>query len=336
MNNNTRIYWQRILIILTCFYGYFSLTAHGAIFRVNNNLPENITNRLFNQIQTALNHFSVVNGDTIMVEGSSLPYNGFNCSKRVIIIGPGYFLNENLGINALTTNARINDYCFFNNGSQGSFLIGMEINNYRMRIQTSNIYIIRCKVEVSFYGDAGNIVNNCKIIGSYINYIQGYSSLYNNNISVINSIIVQDESGLNYLNYDNNNLIGNFLWKITASTFRNNILVHRDATVNIIAQTNQNNLAPNQQFGTANGNIAYEPGNTFVGGTSTDGKYVIKAGSPYLTAGTNASQPGIFGGSEPYKLSGLPPIPIIYELTVPETGSTTQGLNISLKIRNAN
>ena len=80
------------------------------------------------------------------------------------------------------------------------------------------------------------------------------------------------------------------------------------------------------------------PNNLFVGGTSSDGKYAIKTNSPYFTAGLGGTQPGIFGGSilDQYKLSGIPAIPIIYELNVPGTGSTASGLNINVKIRGAN
>ncbi len=310
-------------------------SASATVFRVNNALTENITGRLFKEIQTAHDHFSVRNGDTLMVESSAATYNGFTCTKRLVIIGPGYFLGENAGVNGVVAGAKINDNCRFNPGSDGSYFIGMELQ-YALYIAASNIYVIRCKGDFNLYGySVQTTTSNCKIVSSYCENITGYT--FNSNVSITNCVIGADYSGIQYATYENNILVGkNRTWQISAGTFRNNILIDRDVKVDIKSPNIQNNLAPNEQFGTANGNRAYEPDDLFVGGTSSDGKYHIKTNSPYIAAGYNGTQPGIFGGSEPYSLSGVPPIPIIYELNVPGTGSAASGLNINVKIRGAN
>ena len=206
---------------------------------------------------------------------------------------------------------------------------------FRVNIYTSNIFCIRSKMATIYF----NInISNCKITMSYVKDISSFRA--GSNISITNCVIENDDSGIDYATYENNILTGinyrlNAL-KISAGTFRSNILLDRDAKVDIKSPNSQNNLAPNEQFGTANGNRAYEPANLFIGGTSSDGKYQIKATSPYVKAGFGGTQPGIFGGSEPYVLSGIPPIPIIYDLNVPGSGSTATGLNINVKIRGAN
>ncbi|GAB3989934.1 hypothetical protein GCM10028807_16000 [Spirosoma daeguense] len=272
-----------------------------------------------------------------MVEGSPTIYGALTCTKRLVIIGPGYFLGENPNSNSIVTSARIGGFCTFNSGSANSYIIGMEvISGYGFRLYTSNIYVIRCKGEVSFNGSPGNTISNCKVVGSYCSEITCFSSQYNANASVTNCIILRDASGINYLNYEHNVLVGSSAWNISAGTFRSNILVDATVSANITSSTIQNNLAQNGQFGTTNGNINYNPANLFVGGASSDGRYQIKSASPYLNAGHNGTQPGIFGGTDSYRLSGTPTVPVIYELTVPGTGSTSQGLSISVKIRNAN
>lgn len=323
------------LLTLTVLFSMAIGSASATVFRVNNALTENITSGLFKEIQTAHDHFSVRNGDTLMVEGSPIVYDNFICTKRLVIIGPGYFLGENSGVNGVVTSARTNNsYCYFNKGSEGSYLIGIECNY--LYIQTSSIYVIRCKGQIQFSNSSSTPTANCKIANCYCTGINGYFG-YNSNVSVTNCIVLEDNSDLNYLNYENNILVGkNRTWQISAGTFRNNVLIDRDVKVDIKSPNIQNNLAPNQQFGTANGNRAYEPADLFVGGTSSDGKYRIKANSPYIAAGYVGTQPGIFGGSEPYTLSGVPPVPIIYELNVPGTGSAATGLNINVKIRGAN
>lgn len=321
------------LLALTLLLSVSIGSASATVFRVNNGLTENITGRLFKEIQTAHDHFSVRNGDTLMVESSGKTYEGFTCTKRLVIIGPGYFLGDNNGVNSIVASANVNGSVFFNDGSQSSYWIGME-STY-LTTNVNNIYLIRCKTYSVTFSTGSS---NCKITGSYIDYVLGYNP--GSDISVTNCVIKGDNSGILYVNYDNNiitdNNYRNSPLKISAGTFRNNILIDREAKVEIKSPSVQNNLAPNEQFGTANGNRAYEPADLFVGGTSSDGKYRIKANSPYIAAGYNGTQPGIFGGSEPYMLSGVPPIPIIYDLNVPGTGSAASGLNINVKIRGAN
>ncbi|MBO0950906.1 hypothetical protein [Fibrella forsythiae] len=322
------------------FLGLLLLLSTGSVsatvFRVNNGLTQNTSLGLFNQIQTALDDFKFKNGDTLMVESSAIDYRYFTCNKRVVIIGPGYFLGDNIGVNSVAASARLDfTTSTFSPGSEGSYFIGMELN-VPLSIGASNVYILRCKGGFNFSYSSATPTSNCKLIDSYCTEIGG-SATYNSNISVTNCIIGRDNLGSSYLSYDNNILVGkDYTWQITAGTFRNNILIERDAKVDIRSPNFQNNLAQNQQFGTSNGNITYDPANLFVGGTSSDGKYRIKSTSPYITAGYGGTQPGIFGGSEPYMLSGVPPIPIIYELNVPGTGSAAAGLQINVKIRGAN
>ncbi len=315
-------------LTLTVLFSVTIGSASATVFRVNNGLTENKPGGLFNSIQAAHDNNSTRNGDTLMIEGSAKGYDAFTCTKRLVIIGPGYFLGENAGVNGVVTSALINGYSYFNPGSQGSYFIGME-SEYALTISTDNIYIIRCKIPISFSG-----VSNCKLTMSYINGIGGgYSTT---NTSITNCIIGSDYTNTSYSTYENNILVGKSDWRFSAGTFRNNILLERDAKVDIKSPNIQNNLAPNAQFGTDNGNKAYEPSDVFVGTGSSDGKYKIKATSPYIAAGYGGTQPGIFGGAEPYVLSGIPTVPIIYELNVPGTGSAAAGLNINVKIRGAN
>ena len=68
---------------------------------------------------------------------------------------------------------------------------------------------------------------------------------------------------------------------------------------------------------------------------SPDGKYELldDPANLALAAGVWGDECGIFGGSNPYILSGIPPIPSIYELIVPAVGNTLQ---IRIKARTNN
>ena len=89
------------------------------------------------------------------------------------------------------------------------------------------------------------------------------------------------------------------------------------------------------QLPATGGNQVYIAANLFVGatGNSPDGQYKLKPTSPYLTSGYNNTQPGVFGGTQAYVLSGLPPIPSIYEFTADAFGSKQNGLPISIKVK---
>jgi hypothetical protein len=62
-----------------------------------------------------------------------------------------------------------------------------------------------------------------------------------------------------------------------------------------------------------------------------DNGYILKAGSPAIGAGKNGEDCGAFGGGAPYLLSGLAPIPAIYEVTIQPYGTTVIPVNIKAK-----
>jgi len=76
----------------------------------------------------------------------------------------------------------------------------------------------------------------------------------------------------------------------------------------------------------------------FVGpdGNSTDGQWQLERGSPALETGINGEDVGMFGGSSPYMLSGIPSLPHIYFLSAPSVGSATDGLQVRLKVKSTN
>ena len=99
----------------------------------------------------------------------------------------------------------------------------------------------------------------------------------------------------------------------------------------------RNNIHTNAYLPAGNGNINSSPLDLrYVDSGSTDGKWKLKAGSPGIGAGFGGTDCGIFGGSEPYVLSGIPPIPTIYSLTAPAVGEKNTGLPIQIKVKSNN
>ena len=66
---------------------------------------------------------------------------------------------------------------------------------------------------------------------------------------------------------------------------------------------------------------------------SADGRYQLKALSPAIGAGSNGEDCGMFGGTDPYVLSGMPPVPAIYYFNYNFNNST---INVDMKVKSHN
>lgn len=69
---------------------------------------------------------------------------------------------------------------------------------------------------------------------------------------------------------------------------------------------------------------------------SFDKRYQIKQNSPARGFATDGGDCGPYGGPNPYVPSGLPSIPLIYSLGVPDAGTTGGGLPVNVKVRTQN
>jgi len=70
--------------------------------------------------------------------------------------------------------------------------------------------------------------------------------------------------------------------------------------------------------------------------SSPDGKWQLAEGSLAKGAGSSGVDCGIFGGSTPYVLSGIPDLPHIYEADIPATANTGSSFEISIKVKSGN
>jgi len=109
-----------------CAFLLLTIQADAKIWRVNNNSNYNGTTLwgdnyagtssypVFKQITDAVasNLVSSTNGDTLYVEGSTITYTGVSITKKLIIIGPGYFLNENPKVSSDILSANLDNITF--------------------------------------------------------------------------------------------------------------------------------------------------------------------------------------------------------------------------------
>lgn len=348
---------KNLLIVSTLLF--ITNTTFAKIWRVNNNLGIS-TN--FTTLQQANDDVLVLNGDTLHVEGSNLGYGGLNLSKRLIVIGPGYFLGSNPETQAFTVTAKISSTVNFILGSSGSFIQGMDFRNSTIGINASNISIIRnLDIGTTFLGynattgassnvsniiisqnfSMGNIGNATNPIVSNVlitnNFIKGSIIFQPNTTALIQNNVLDPTINLGpsgtVLNTQNclyaNNILVTGVISSAAShnnnTYSNNI-------------SNSTQFTPSGSNSGSNNQTNVSMASVFVGplNPTTDGNWALLNPGPGKNTAQGGGDCGIFGGSSPYVLSGMPAIPSVYFYSLPATGSNTNPLNISSKAKSRN
>lgn len=336
-----------------------AVQAEAKIWRVNNNAGVVAD---FSTISAVISSASVVNGDTIHLEPSATTYTGPTINKQLVIIGNGYFLTGaggNSGLQATTSESTVSDMTFAN-GSAGTKLIGLVLQNnsfvggYNGNV---NITFEKCRftgvAPVNFQNRAeifSNIVlRKCFFTTAASTWQAANATL--NNVTIENSIFASTVAfltGAGTLNFvfRNNHITG---VAILSNAYVANS-VFASASQNTFTSCNvKNNLFVVNQTGVTTGPLSTN-GNNLVSQTLTsiivntgsdDGKFQLAAGSPAIGGGVDISgtKPdcGAFGGTDPYKLSGIPGIPTIYALTVPASiPLATPTMNVTISTRNNN
>ncbi len=343
------------LLLLVC------LNTTAKIWRVNNIVGIAAD---FTALQAA--HDAAAAGDTLHIEGSPNSYSSLNITKRLVIIGPGYYLDENPNTQAFAQTARVGNFNF-QPGSSGSIVMGIDFYSNTVYVYTNDIIIRRNR----FCAPSGNTFDySMGLVGIYYNANIGTSAPVNNviisenfgvrvDINYASTGVLITNNYIGYHGYGGDNTTGQCLvfqanavaivqnnifrrGRITAynSNFSNNIMVAGtfEGTGNLVS----NNLSNAAQFGITNGNQAnVVMTNVFVGtgtGISSDGQWKLKAGSPAIGAGygSTAQNPidvGIYGGATAYKLSGQPPIPAIYFFENQPIGSNSDPVDVTIKVK---
>jgi hypothetical protein len=338
--------------------------AEAKIWRVNNksnyngtalfgnNLGGTASYPVFKEVNNAVTWGATVSGDTIHVEGSTTTYAQAVITKKLAIIGPGYFLTENPKTSNNVLDAKIAQV-LFNTGSSGSQLLGVNTvsagnTGDRIYVNVNDILIKRCRIESDL--ELASAIDGVMIIQNFFPtavgtnairttgnsfYVYPSNVVFNNNISQRTLIW-----GGPILQCNNNVFDGpaNALnLQFSTSEFKNNILKPVNATVNINGGSNvnvtYNTGSAANQFGTANNNVVVADMTTLFMTTGTsDSKYQLKPGS---AAGSDGADRGAFGGataSSSYTLSGLAPIPVIYTITTSGVAGAS-GLPVTIEAR---
>jgi hypothetical protein len=217
--------------------------------------------------------------------------------------------------------------------------------------RADNIRFERCRFNnISWNTTAASTANRAQNLvfnKCYFNGVSTTPQFYFDNLEITNCIITGNFA-FNASNIASalvrNNLFQNGI-TLTNTYFANNILLNiGSGSFNVSFSTIRNNIS---QFTgvlpAGDGNLqGFAQSAIVVGsaGNSTDGQWRLIAGSPAIGAGETVGgvtpDCGPFGTPDPYRLSGIPPIPTIYSLTVPTSVPVGQPLNITISTRSNN
>lgn len=317
-----------ILLLFTATPGF------ARIWRVDNNSGNPAD---FRTLQAA--HDGAASGDTLYFTGSPNGYGSLNCSKKLYMFGPGYFLGENPNTQASTLTATLSTTNFYS-GSAGSVISGFRFVNAVITVSDSNITIkrnISALMEICIHPNMSRVVIKQNYYTDQRISVQGNCAniLIANNYLQKSEIVVASDIGSSII-LSHNVIRGGGL-EINNATCNHNILIA--GTLSGSGNYGSYNIGSSTQFQSFNGTgnqANVDSSSVFVLTGSTDGRWQLKSGSPAIGAGDGGEDIGMFGGDDPYVLSGLPAIPAIYYLKASGAGSTTSGLPVRLKAKSHN
>lgn len=305
----------------------------------------------FSTLQTA--HDNAQTGDTLYVYGSQAAYGDLNCSKKLTIFGPGFFLAENPNTQAKLSPALIN-HAVIQATAVGTAIQGMSFKS--LHIKANSCVVQRNRFVSVNWEHHGIRIENCSNVRISQNYLMAdftwyggmYDYAYGNintigscgNIIISNNLVcgssqsgsfnavVSSPQTSNLVIYNNiithgisvyNADIYNCYLDVTSFNGNSTCNVYNNicSGATLSGYPNQNNIMNKTQA------------DVFLLSGSSDGRYALKPGSPALGSGFGNTDIGIFGGQTPYILSGLPAgIPSIYFIN-----SGTIGLDIPVLIK---
>lgn len=356
--------------LLLCFCNA-SLYAQR-IIRVDNNTNAIAD---FNNLQDAIDDANTKDGDTLFIMGSPESYIGnssntqtfIRVNKRLNLIGPGYSHTLN-GINYYNrVPATLS--LILGEGADGSIVMGLNIVSISIRntnrdgdvgnSKPENIIIKRNYIT----GFSAVETRNLTVIQNAIETpgaVPTFDLRESSSIVIRNNIIDKLNWALNNrasnIVFENNIVFNNSthsMGSVYSTTLRNNIfydcvffsVANSELSNNLFYISDQFRDPYTATDGSVISNNVFDvdPTKIFkveslnsVTNNIIDNEFQLASDSPAKGIGLNGVDAGAFGGDAPYILSGIPPIPTIYDIQTTGVGSKQEGINVTIKIRSNN
>lgn len=342
------------------------VSAQATIIQVNNNPDADAD---YSNLQQAIDNANA--GDTLYIAGSASFYDGtastIRLNKELTLLGPGYLFVENG--NSQQNNQTVKLYrLIIGEGADNSLISGIQIEgnfgHAHISLQSTkrngsngtagpaNVMIERSLLNrVLVYSSSQTVIQhnyflddndeNIRVdklaLGVIIqNNIMAAPSpnIYGNpfafetqpNLVIRNNVLhgsIQEINGAEI--YSNIFLDNKGLVESDNNQVKNNIFTSAvDIVVDI--KSDGNSLADNV-FSITQSDLF------IIDVPMVDKDYVLDDSSPAIGVGLGSIDAGVFGGASPYRISGLPSIPRITELTTTGVGTTESGIKVTVKAR---
>lgn len=287
-----------------------ALSMQAKVLRVNN-----VDNSApYSKIEDAVK--AAAEGDTIMLDGSPYSYGTIKLDKRLVLIGNGY----DLIANGIATEAQDAYTYYIEVNAEGCVLKGLNVTadvyGGSINVNAPRVIITRCKIAArstdSYSILMGEGANNCVIHQNRIRGNIGNSNVRTSEHQITNNLL----NNINFRAVDNSYVAYNTSWDrwgdsapySKGTKFEYNIV-------------NYDNFGEGDTENTYSSNIGANL-------SSANNENEVKELSADLT---NRGY-GIFAGSDPYVISGVPAGPVIEKLDVPVSAEAGGTMKVSVKI----
>lgn len=286
-----------------------AMTVNATVLRVSNVSGSTAP---YSTVQDALS--AAAEGDTIMLDASGTSYGYITIEKRVALIGPGYWLQENGIIQEGVEHAVVDGITVKASDVvlSGLFLKGMDCNVNIIK-NSKNVVVKRCHIEGCI--EIGTNADRCVIHQNLIrmhNNIAEIGGGKSSNHQITNNIITSgfgfNEIHDSYFAYNTILNKGEIGWRLSSTsgiTFEKNIWFKQPERSNC-------NFSDNLEL-----DASFNPT------TQTDKD---------VQALNLSTTHGAFAGDSPYVISGIPSAPVIEDLVVPTTVEYGTKMNVTIKV----
>ena len=299
------------MILTTCMF--LALSIQARVLRVNNfdgSAP-------YSKVQDAVD--AAAEGDTIMLDGSPYNYGSITLNKRLVLVGNGYSLKYN----GIATEAYDASTYYIEVNAEGCVLKSLNVtaDTYGggIGVNAPKVIINRCCIGTnsgnSYSISLGEGANNCIIHQNRISGRIGNSYVRTSGHQITNNLL----NNISFWAVDNSYVAYNTSWDRWG-----------DAYPYCEDTKFEYNVVNNEDFGKSDAD------NTFANNVAHDFSSAnnvneLKEQSATLTAGGY----GIFAGTDPFVISGVPSGPMIEKLDVPATAEAGGTMKVSVKIGEA-
>lgn len=302
---------MRKYVLITSMFLAISIQAR--VLRVNNfdgSAP-------YSKVQDAVN--AAAEGDTIMLDGSPYTYEGVKLDKRVVLVGTGYDLIDN----GIATEAHDATIYGIEVNAEGcvikSLHVSADVYGGGISVNAPKVIITRCSIDING-GNSRSIslgegANNCIIHQNRIRGNIGNSNVRTSGHQITNNLL----NNINFWAVDNSYVAYNTSWDRWGDAFP-----YCEGT------KFEYNIVNSEDFGKGDADNTFTS-NTAYDFSSANNVNELKEQSSSLTA----SGYGIFAGTDPFVISGVPSGPVIERLDVPTSAEAGGKMTISVKIGEA-